>query len=157
MTWLFILSVLIVGGMAVAVIVLKHRQNAPFRSFAETVTASARALRQKPESIYFRPSASDKEGRFEPEKQDHLPGNYKLVYDDLALLYQYDKSTEFLDLTGDGLTHVGIQYIQDDPREIYLDDERIEERHRYLEEYTGDMMAVRRLIRKHLKIQDTPK
>jgi hypothetical protein len=156
--WLLILLVLIVVGMAVAFIVIKRQQGAPFRSFAETVTVSADALRQKPKSIYFRSSATEKgEVPFHPEKQETNSGHYKLVYDGIALLYQYEQSTEFLDLTGDELTHVGIQYIEGDPKEIYLDDQRVEERHHYLEEHTGDMMGIRRLIRKHLKIQDTHK
>jgi hypothetical protein len=155
MSLLFVFVVILVIGLAVAIVVIKRRQDAPFRSFAETIATSARALRQKPKSIYYRTSPSEKsEVPFHPDKDESGFGEYKLDYDGVTLVYQYEKSTEFVDLTGDELTHVGIQYIQADPKEIYLDDERIEERHRYLEEHTGDMMTVRRLIRKHLKIEN---
>lgn len=157
MPWLVVLLVLIVAGMAVAVVVLKRRQDAPFRSFGEAIASAAQVLRKKPESISFRSSPKAPESPFDPAKEEAEVGNYKLVYDGITLDYQYDKSTEFLDVIGDEFGHAGVQYIQNDPQQVYLDNERIEDRHRYLEEYTGNMMTVRRLIRKHLKIEEVPK
>ena len=152
MSWLLIFLLLIVIGMAVAIILIKRQQNAPFKNFAETVTTVEQALRRKPQSVNFIPTLSaTKHTPADPDSAGF--GEYEIHYEGIDLRYQHERSTEFLDLTGEDITPVGIQYIDGDPKEIYLENVRIMELNRFLEQHTGEMLSIRRLIRKHLKLQ----
>lgn len=159
MPWNVIISVLLIVGLVIAIVYIKRQQDAPLRSFAEALDAALQGLRQKPDATYVTPLGSDaKEVPFDSEKQSAGFGEFRLVFDeDLTIQYKHERTAEFVDLLGGGMTQVGIQYIEANPTEIYLDDERVPEPRRFLEEYTGDMMSLRRLIRKHLRLPQSDK
>lgn len=158
MPWNLILPLLAIIGLAVAFVVIKRKQDAPFKSFANAVGIASDTLRKKPESLFFTPPhPGAKEEAYDPKEHTPVVGDYQLNYRDIAYRYKYERSTEFVEFSSEGLPHVGIQYIEGDPKEVYLDGERIPDLRRYIEEHTGDMLAVRRLVRKYIGLPNSEK
>jgi hypothetical protein len=156
MPWNVIIPSLIIVALAVAIFVIKRKQDAPLRSFGEALDFTRQALKEKPDAIsYTSFEQTAKEVVIDPSKQVQTYGNYKLEFEDVTLRYKYEKTAEFIEMNADGLTHVGLQYIADNPTEIYLDGVRVAEPRKFLEDYDGDLMTVRRLLRKHLRLKKT--
>src|SRR5205085_437743 len=156
--WNMILPLFIVVALVVVIVVIKAKQNAPLKHFANTLAAARGALREKPDSLYFTGlDAGAKEVPYDPDAPAQKYGEYRLVYDDVTFRFKHERTAEFLDMAGDDTPHVGIQYIEGNPKEIYVEDERVPDPRRFLEDSEGEMMTLRRLVRKHLKLQKADK
>lgn len=153
MPWNVILCLLLVVALAVAIVVIKRKQDAPLRSFVEALDIATGTLRDKPDSVHFTGlQEGSEEVRFDPDRQQAGYGEYRLAYEDMTVTYKYERTAEFIDLEGEEHTPVGIQFIENTATEIYLDGTREREPRKFLEDHNGQIMGLRRSVRKHLKL-----
>lgn len=154
MPWNVIIPVIIIAIMVAAYIFIKRQQDAPLRGFLAALAAARGALRDKPDMVTYAPLDGDGAAApFRADREAAGPGTYTLEYDDVTLRFKHERTAEFLDITGGGLTALGIQFIENNPTEVYFDEVRQPEPRTFLEDFTGEVATVRRLVRKHLRIQ----
>lgn len=153
MPWNVIISLALVAALVAAIVVIKRKQDAPLRSFVDALEFATATLRDKPDSVHFTGLADGtEEVRFDPDRQQAGYGEYRLAYDDIAVKYKYERTSEFIDLEGEEQAPLGIQFIENHPTEVYLDGTRELEPRKLLEDYNGQIMGLRRSVRKHLKL-----
>jgi hypothetical protein len=154
MPWNVIFTLLFVGILIAAIVIIKRRQDEPLRNFLEGLAFAKLTLKEKPQSITFMPAGQDREVNYEPAKAGQAFGNFKVTFEDLIFRFTHERTSEFLEFSGDEQARVGIQYIDGQPREVYIDDERMAQSRHFVDDHVTELLALRKSMRKVLKLKD---